>query len=736
MNIDTPRTTRRRLVAGTGAALAAVLLPSARPAGAATPATVDAEQRMCRMVGGGSGIFYAVRADGDLHWWRHLGWSTGAATWANGGLPRLIGNGWNGFVEILGGTDGSLFGVYANGDVMYYRYVLTNSTTGAGSWANGGLGVRVGTGFDRFPRMFGGPGGVIFGVDVNGDLYRSQYTAGALTTPAKVGTGFQETKWLAADTGGIIYGVRYGALVWWKLTANGTVFGGRDGGITIGDSGFGELLRRCMFTGAGGLLYFIRPDTGQVPLHDDTLVWMYLTNYQSVDVNGGPRWANGGLGKVIGNGFTVERWAPLQGYANPMTVAAGATVGIAASTTFPTVTASVVQVAPGTGTPVTVWGPQDVPGALQPVPVGYRGNGCGWTNLLQVPVDVAWPSGVYAARLVGSHGYRRDVPFVVRPATPGTGLAVILPTNTYNGYNGWGGHDQYSPNMNGAPRTFSLQRPSYSMNIEPQGMLDCDLYSDLLLLRWLSGQQVPFHCYTDIDVQRSSSWLFSYNAVILASHPEYVTVEMRQALADFIASGGRLLCTGGNAIYEPVTMSADLSATTFRAPDGNRHPYISSGLPESQLLGTNYTASGWMTFAPYQVVNDHPILAGTGLTVGSVFGTNGFLHAASGLEFGVVDGVIGSAKPAEVIAQGQNPIPGGGAAMVFMQRPNGGFVFNASSISFNGSLLSDSALSAVFRNVVNMALAPNPLRVARRAAALTPVPGIPSTGPVQENANP
>ncbi|RGC67864.1 hypothetical protein C5N14_16780 [Micromonospora sp. MW-13] len=70
--------------------------------------------------------------------------------WASGS-GRRIGTGWNQFRTVLGSTDGSLYGVRADGTIHYYRYVCTNYTTGAGYWSGS---RQIGAGFQRFPRLF------------------------------------------------------------------------------------------------------------------------------------------------------------------------------------------------------------------------------------------------------------------------------------------------------------------------------------------------------------------------------------------------------------------------------------------------------------------------------------------------------------------------------------------------------------------------------------------------------
>lgn len=85
-------------------------------------------------------------------------------------------------------------------------------------------------------------------------------------------------------------------------------------------------------------------------------------------------------------------------------------------------------------------------------------------------------------------------------------------------------------------------------------------------------------------------------------------------------------------------------------------------------------------------------------------------------------GLDGDARDEEVIAEGLHSRR---SAMVFMERPNGGFVFSAGSLSFNGALSHDARMSRLLRNVFDRAVAPNPQQLAEPPATATPRPTTP-----------
>jgi hypothetical protein len=705
-----PGLPRRRFLQATAVTAAAVGVPAAllgaTPAAAA--GTYDPLQRFVQLVPGGSGIIYAIQADGTLVWYRHTSYLSGAATWANNGNGRVIGSGWHAFRTVLASANGELFGFMPDGSIRWYQYVVTNLSTGEGYWAGGGSGPVIGSGF-TFPRVFGGWNGVIFAIDDAGNLWWYQYTAGNGTpgwarggVGAKIGSGFNVFSWIWAEPGGVIYAIS-NELHWYRYTGtNGSVAWANGGsGVPIGGK-FGGIYQKLMFANGSGSLYGIQLDADQVNGTDWTLDWFLLNNSQNVTPSSGPSWANGGNGKVIGSGFSFERTASLQGYPSSLSVTQGGTEDVAVSTTFGSFTWTIVRLAPNAGDPVAVLGPTTVAGQLQTLPTGYRQNGCGWAKSFSVPIPATWPSGVYAAKLESPEGLPYYAVFVVRPATPAAKIAFVLPTNTYLAYNGWAGHSRYSA-QNGNPTTLSFLRPTTSTDVDPPATLTHTLHSDLFLLRWMSASNISFDCYCDSDLDGTASWLSSYKALVVGSHAEYWSDSMRANLVAYLGAGGRLICTGGNALYERTTFSTNGNALTFSSI-GNRDLFANHGEWESQIIGANLNNAAFDTFAPYQVDDaSHPLLSGTNLAKGAHLGVTGYDLGASGWE---TNGPIDTARvqgTATLLANGIGQA-NGGAAMVYIVRGNGSWVFSANSITFNAALPYDQNLSTLLKNVFAAAI--------------------------------
>ncbi|MDI2124536.1 N,N-dimethylformamidase beta subunit family domain-containing protein [Yinghuangia seranimata] len=713
--------TRRRVLQGATALAGAALLPGGRAAAASeAPDSADPEQSQLRMIPGGNGTIYSQQADGRLLWFRHVGRQQGTVRWA-APTGREIGRGWQQYTHVMASADGQLFGLCGDGSLVWHKYVLTDEQSGDGHW-HPGSGNVVHRGFGGYSYVFGGWQGVCYAVDPDGDLHWFKYLAGDGTDAAgswandgkgtRIATGRRDYDLHFADQDGVIYGVRHGAsLDWFRYTAgdgtNGPGAWANDGRpIRIGDGWeWGSCVER--FADAGSL-YCVWIDRRVPAGPDHELRWYGLSNWRTVDKDRRPLWANGN-GALVGTGFTVTRTANLQGYADRWSVANGQSLAVSVSSSFDRYQATVLRLdgpltagaAPDTANSRVVSGPTAHAGRLRKLPADYRARGCGWPHEFSVTVADDWRSGFHVVQLTGDRGLRSYVPFVVRPPKPVAKVAVMLPFLTHSAYNHWGGHFQYSWDAYPHRRTHTMLRPFANAYIEPPGHMDVRFYGDLLLLRWLADNDVAYDCYQDLDLHNDGAWLGGYKALVLASHPEYWTAAMRSRLEAYLTAGGRVIYTGGNAMYERVEPTEDGTALTHRNERGDRWLWRDQGKLEKNIFGVAYNGASFMEFAPYEVLAEHPFLAGTGLKPGARFGHTGYNFAASGWEVDTTD-VNGPALPGvHRIAHGTQK---GGSHMVLFDRGNGGWVFAAGSLSFNGALAHDRAMSTLLHNALHAAV--------------------------------
>ncbi|MDI3403982.1 tachylectin-related carbohydrate-binding protein [Streptomyces cavernicola] len=158
------------------------------------------------VVAGGDGVLYAVDSNGRLYWYRYLG-TAGEFSWANGGVGRLLGTGWGTFPRIAAGGNGILYAVTSTGQLRWYRHL--SPTGGNASWANGGIGTTVGTGWGGFTKLVSFGAGVLLGRNSTGTVnwYRHLDPLTGTGTWANNGVGLpQGTGWndneIVADVSG------------------------------------------------------------------------------------------------------------------------------------------------------------------------------------------------------------------------------------------------------------------------------------------------------------------------------------------------------------------------------------------------------------------------------------------------------------------------------------------------------------------------------------------------------
>jgi hypothetical protein len=92
-------------------------------------------------------VIYAVGLDSNLYWYRHEGRFNGTFKWHSDSGKKVIGTGWTSpnFKQAFSGGDGIIYVVRDNGELAWYRH--KGWLTGANSWVSGGTGKPVGSGW-------------------------------------------------------------------------------------------------------------------------------------------------------------------------------------------------------------------------------------------------------------------------------------------------------------------------------------------------------------------------------------------------------------------------------------------------------------------------------------------------------------------------------------------------------------------------------------------------------------
>ncbi|MCX5613359.1 hypothetical protein OHB39_38490 [Streptomyces sp. NBC_00047] len=386
--------------------------------------------------------------------------------------------------------------------------------------------------------------------------------------------------------------------------------------------------------------------------------------------------------------------------------------------------------------PVTVEGPATHAGQLQAsADQKPEIGGEPWAPSFTLTVPETWSSGFYVAQLADSSGSRAFVPFVIQPAVGQRApIALLANLSTWCAYNGWGGYSRY-----GVPHsdawTFSYLRPRQG-GFDPTH-IDSDYhYNSKHLLRgelwawsWLRDAGFDVDVHTDVDLHAGINELFDYPVVILANHPEYLSLQAMDTLTAYLDGGGSLLYLGGNGLYDAVDISSDFRTLTTHgtAGTGRNNLFRQLGRPESALLGVAFpwdpvggdVGNNANSRVEYRVVDaQHRFFDGTGVADNDKIGAEGWtiIEGSGSLAFGGASGwecdrsdtpgPDGDPMPVpaglEMLAVGTNPPPA--ADMVTYRHPGGGLVFSVGSMSFVGSLMVDPVLQKLMLNVLDECL--------------------------------
>ncbi|MCU1281091.1 MAG: hypothetical protein JWM53_4637 [bacterium] len=181
-----------------------------------------------------------------------------------------------------------------------------------------------------------------------------------------------------------------------------------------------------------------------------------------------------------------------------------------------------------------------------------------WPTTATLSIPSSWPSGYYVVRplVFDETGTRRgcDTPFVVTgPPTRPSQTLVMLPVNTWQAYNNWGGQSLYSSNSRGsrAALRVSFNRP-YSCDDLPYMQ-----QYEFPLIRWLEREGYDVSYVADIDVDRLPLELLRHRLIVVAGHSEYWSKRMRDAFEAAVAAGTNLALLGANTSYWQIRYEDD-----------------------------------------------------------------------------------------------------------------------------------------------------------------------------------
>jgi hypothetical protein len=375
----------------------------------------------------------------------------------------------------------------------------------------------------------------------------------------------------------------------------------------------------------------------------------------------------------------------------------------------------------------------DIPAQAQPKTFSRR-RGFSWQRTISIGTEDL-PPGLYRFHLHERANEKIcfDIPVVIKDETP-KALCVILATNTWQSYNYFGGISHYENHLVGMTskaiaaflkrpdwgHIIPSRRPNQLFSVEVamgefgQDYSSFTIRNELEFLMFLARNGFSYSLYCDDDLAEDRA-LQEASALVFPGHSEYWTDDMYYALERHIEKGGKVYFS-----------NSELDGHCVRTPDGFSYwPRTSPGLTDS-LAGTHATLEGAFTAAPYRVVDEtHWIFESTNLKKADLFGVDcanypsidvvGHQHLRHQFDVsgqpqrgasGFFTSKVGYGSGAfRMLAKGTNAT--GGAHMVVRDLPSGGWVFSASSHSFNGSLGRDQAVAQIVRNLMSNACSGN-----------------------------
>jgi N,N-dimethylformamidase len=427
----------------------------------------------------------------------------------------------------------------------------------------------------------------------------------------------------------------------------------------------------------------------------------------------------------------------------------------------------------------------------------------GWATDFCWKVPIGLPSGLYASHLRSATD-EDYIPFVVRPARAAAGapLVFIVPTASYLAYANehlaidaalaervhdhvpafgpndlhlaahreLGGslydvHDDGSGIMTSSRhRPILNMRPKYQSWLGGTGSSLWQLAADTHIIDWLDTQGFACDFITDEDVHaEGASLLAQYRCVMTATHAEYWSTNMLDALTDFRESGGRIMHMGANGLYWRIAFnpSRDGVIEVRRAEVGNgwitppgegAHAYTGEpgglwrrlGRPPQSLVGVGFVGQGFDISSYYRRLPDsfNPRAAFIFADVtDEVIGDFGLIGGgAAGLELDRSDPALGTPPDALILARsenhtrnylptvedllinyaGQAALASVYAELVFFETASGGAVFSTGSIAWAGSLSHNgygNNVSRITENVLRRFLDPAPFDTDERDPA-------------------
>jgi hypothetical protein len=359
--------------------------------------------------------------------------------------------------------------------------------------------------------------------------------------------------------------------------------------------------------------------------------------------------------------------------------------------------------------------------------------GFAWRTNLIISTD-SLSSGYYLFKVVEKKNSENLYyhPILITPKKAGK-ISIISSTNTWQSYNSYAGRSNYVDEVSPSyyqkiisffpsfkPITYCSDQRPFSFMLNVNNILNVDVsektihtgliteldtfgihknpiisydtipsylqhfFGEQYLIEFMENNSINYGVYSDFDFAYNTD-VYDSELIIFHMHSEYWSQEMIGKLETYCAQGGHVIFASGNNMYREVEFY-EKGIKIY----GELDPFLTRS-----LTGTSYTEITYPKSSSY-VVNSakHWAYSGCGLENGDTV-----FHEGSGWE---TDKIGHGSKDFEVLATGLNRV--GPAQMVIKEYENGGWVFNASSMTFTQSLNKDEKASKILLNLINKSI--------------------------------
>lgn len=385
----------------------------------------------------------------------------------------------------------------------------------------------------------------------------------------------------------------------------------------------------------------------------------------------------------------------------------------------------------------------------------FCGAGAEYPNLLTVDLADFEPGPYFAVLSDEEEVLSHPAYFVVRPPQPDARVLLVHPTFTWQAYNQVGGQSFYWPTGYdlSSPRAVSLDRPFSIVALAPHHQPWAGVKFDVAL----ADSGIAYTSTDSFDVHENPWLVEQHDVVVLCTHDEYMSREIRDAYEAFVQAGGNIAVFSGNTGWYKVDVDEREISITYGVDDdwdhgprtrplqlrgdvAGRWDHPSIGRPPEELFGLTYTHGGipldrardpdrvsaavgervWNERNAVEIADaSHPIFAGLGLRNGDLVGHAEHLwdYEVDGLpltEDGEIDRALVPEAPERIQVLGYAWVEAyrGGApvktAGIVEAQPDeaDGTVIHLGSIGWYRSVAtSGSAQHAIFRNTLEHLLA-------------------------------